>query len=577
MGGFLYVAGRRGDGGIAGSDLRARGSEAFSGRGLALKTTFSGDGYSVDVFDKARISVENAIEVGESDFVAATGVFWYGGQCGAAALRQLYQDFSGMPDFFGKAVGQFSVILRKAGRVWVFNDLAGTHHVFATHDRSVVSSSFIAVAKCLEERRADPQGMWEYLADGATYSGSTVLQGVERLDGEAMHVLVPEAGSVRKEVPFEPVDSELSMDEQVESIHCGLVEYTETIASQFGDSMSLALSGGYDSRHLVALLRSVGVRPYLYIYGPPDSPDVMLSKAIAAGEGFEVHHFDKTTMPVVEPAEFPAIVREKFYLHDGMGGFGAFGNGGDVYTRELRTQTAELQINGSCGEAYRNIFALPDRSMSIDAFVKARHDWADWSLFTDRFDRERYFSTIAGKILREIGVDGPRLARREVDRIYPKVRARYRVGPCVSVNNTDTYAVGPFLEASMLVPTEGIPWKRKDLGRFHAALIRRADPALAKYPSVYGHPFSGPIPWRVRLRNAALVNSVYFPNRLVRVLKSRGKTPAQLPWHLQPSYLREVVDLRSLEVSSFVHVDRIRAPSLLSRALTVELLLTNRF
>ena len=129
----------------------------------------------------------------------------------------------------------------------------------------------------------------------------------------------------------------------------------------------------------------------------------------------------------------------------------------------------------------------------------------------------------------------------------------------------------------MLVPTDGIPWRRKDLGRFHAALIRRADPELAKYPSAYGHSFAGPIPWKIRARNAAIVNSVYLPNPLVRALKGRGRTPSDLPWYLKERHLREVVDPGALEVSGFIRVERIRNPSLLSRALTVELLLQNRF
>ena len=125
---------------------------------------------------------------------------------------------------------------------------------------------------------------------------------------------------------------------------------------------------GYDSRHLVALLRAVGAKPYLYVYGPPDAADVKVAKVIAEGEGFTLHHEDKRLQVQVEPDRFREIVAEQFHLHDGQGLYGAFGNGSDLATRRLRTQTAQLHINGSCGEIYRNVFSsaqLPDAPRNV--------------------------------------------------------------------------------------------------------------------------------------------------------------------------------------------------------------------
>ena len=65
------------------------------------------------------------------------------------------------------------------------------------------------------------------------------------------------------------------------------------LSSAFGDRISTALSGGYDSRLMLALLRACGVAPYVYVYGYEDDCDVQVARSIAAGEGFALVHTDK--------------------------------------------------------------------------------------------------------------------------------------------------------------------------------------------------------------------------------------------------------------------------------------------
>jgi len=577
MGGFLYVRKAQGESSRALRGRVQKSLDALSAKGMRLSNSLEYESFSVFVYNKARADTVNTVEFGDGGFIVSTGTLFYRGEFGEPALRSFHDAFLGSGDVFKDLVGQYSALVFKGGELYLLNDWEGTHHLFSNPDRSVISSSFLAVAKTLERRSIDRQGLFEFLSDGATYGETTILEQVHRLDSDVIHRLEPERGSTPKGTPYQPLDGSLSLDEQVEIVHEGLMSYIHTISSHFSNSMAIALSGGYDSRHLVGLLKAAGVQPYLYVYGPPASPDVLISQTIAAGEGWKVHHFDKALPGAVDLPEYSEIVQQQFHLYDAMGSVGAFGNGSDLISRRLRTETANLQINGSCGEAYRNIFSLPNRGMSVDAFVRARHDWTDWSLFCGGFDRDEYFSAIGRKTKEAIGVDSDDLTRQEIDRIYPRVRARYRVGPVISVNNTQTFAVGPFLEASMLVPTGGISWERKEMGRFHAALIRRADPRLAAYPSVYGHSFAGPIPWKVRFKNAAMVNSLYLPKPLVRALKTRGRIPGKMPWYLQKRYVGDIVDLKALEISRFIHVDQIKSPSMLSRALTVELLLADRF
>ena len=71
------------------------------------------------------------------------------------------------------------------------------------------------------------------------------------------------------------------------------------LSSLFPGDIGSALSGGYDSRHMTALLLSVGETPHLYVYGDSSSSDVRVAKNIALGERLELDHVDKGALAKV--------------------------------------------------------------------------------------------------------------------------------------------------------------------------------------------------------------------------------------------------------------------------------------
>ena len=109
-----------------------------------------------------------------------------------------------------------------------------------------------------------------------------------------------------------------------------------------------------------------------------------------------------------------------------------------------------------------------------------------------------------------------------------------------------------------------------------AAPRRHIDPHLARHPSNYGFSFSRPAPWQVRLRTALETHAPISARPLYRRLMSKV-TRIPMAYYLEEPYFRGVFGGGPFEISPFVHVDRIRDPAILSRALTVELILTGRF
>ena len=333
--------------------------------------------------------------------------------------------------------------------------------------------------------------------------------------------------------------------------------------------MTAALSGGYDSRLMLAVMRTLGMQPKLYVYGSNDSKDVRIALRIAAGERLALEHIDRSEPSRIEPDGYAALVERQFYEFDGFYNTGVFDDGTDIATRIERTRNGELQLNGASGEIYRNFFELPDRAMSVRRFVASFYDGFYRGICTSRFDRGRYLEGIATKIRRSLEIDRDHLERTEIDRIFPEFRVRYWVGLNSALNNTFSHVLVPYAEAAVASQSYRIGYAMKNHLRFEAELIRRLDPALAAYPSIYGHRFDKPPGLARRLSEFV---ARHAPPRVRAHFIARFPSPPRArPYYLGPQFLREIFGAGALAISEYVHIDRIRSPNVLSRALTLEL------
>ena len=117
-----------------------------------------------------------------------------------------------------------------------------------------------------------------------------------------------------------------------------------------------------------------------------------------------------------------------------------------------------------------------------------------------------------------------------------------------------------------------MPLALKNHGRFEAALIRAVSPALARYPSDYGHAFDAPVPLSRLLRDhATLLRPPWLRRRMYR-LRYRRRAP--WPEFLGPEALSRVLDPSLPRMSEYMHVSRVNDPALFARLATLEYLFT---
>ena len=584
MGGFLLLT-KDPDCSGEETESRHRGAlDVFRKKQLKVRKRIVRQRFVLLAYGKHAFAHQDHYEFDNGDFIVSVGTGLYRGQAGPPALKAVHESFSRQQLRPDDLLGSYGIVLLRGDRLFVFNDYTGLYRIYCNRERSVLSSSFLAVVKTLPERNLSGQEFYEYLFHETSYGDKTLLKEVELLDSTRTWQISPQIGSQPKEVVPGPLPGS-TMDDRIARVSENLSGYFRILRDVFGDDVISSLSGGYDTRLLLALARNAGIRPRLFVYGPEDSGDVRVARAIAEGEGLELEHIDKSRFPRVPPDAFGEVVERNYYLFDGLGSTGVFDNGSDAATRIKRARQARLHLNGGGGEIYRGVWHVPDGRVSLEKFLNYRYgpvhiveDFVDYSVCGDRFDRREFTAALGEKMKAALGVSRDWVTRREMMELYPFIRHKYWLSMNHSLDNQFSYALTPFAELRFVMESFSIPAEEKSHGRFEAALIRTLDERLAGYPSVYGFNFVDRAPWPGRAMKSMRQNLPYVLRPLIpfvrRKMQARRYRP---PFYLRGDYLEEIFAGRDLQVRRYVDLEKVTDANMLSRILSVELLLRDSF
>lgn len=514
--------------------------------------------------------------VAGDDLVAVAGTPTFAGKRGAPALAALLAAFDHRRIDWESLGGQFSMLIRKAGRSFLFVDWFAAHQLHHDTARDFFSTSLLAAAQSLPEVRFDAQGVYEFAFNVVPIGDDTVFAGIATL-GPRVLVELTERGSMLhaldKRLPDAATDQPLP--DRIAEHRAALSRVIDANVGH-GDVVQCPLSGGIDSRLLLGALRERGHRPHVYVYGDRDEDDVVFAQAIGRAAGFDVEWVDKDGAVSVTPDGFAERVATDFHGFDALPTFGnIFDNGGAAYARDKRHAGGAPAASGGCGEIWRDFFFLPDRPLSPRSVARsffARFDRRD---ATGRFDPHAFLERIERKVADALGVDDPAalLSRQWIEQAYPRVRCRSLFGREISLESRLSPYIMPFLDHRVVARAMTLPMPMKQAGRFEGKLLSAIDPLLAAQPSAYGHSFDRPpgaahvrAEWSARVRPTWLRQHSYAIQRRLRAM---GDEHGGL---LTPDYLGRVIDLEFPAMRQFFAVERITDRAVYRRVAALEYL-----
>jgi asparagine synthase (glutamine-hydrolysing) len=565
--------------------LVRHGDPGFTSDSLtAARAQFARHGFTPREYDMGGWTLLHApqilggppsVLVSGEDLVAVAGTLTCDGRMGTPALEALLQA-AGQPEpDWHRIGGQFVALVRRGGRTFLFTDFFGAFQIFHDPGMRFFSTSLLAATQVLPRVSFDPQGVYEFAFNVTPIGDDTIFAELKTLGPDRSIELTVEGALPHPLAKPLPVQIETGDLPARIAVHRDrLMANVEAHVGWFGDQVNCALSGGLDSRLVLAALRAAGSRPRLFVYGDPDTADVTIAQRIAAAEGMEIDWMDKGGWRTFPPDAFPEHVARNFEIYDGIPNFGSlFENGANADALEARHRNGALSASGGCGEVFRNFFFLPDRPLTAAAVVRtffARYRVADT---TNEFDEQSFLRRLEDKVLAALGRPGDRhrLPRAVIEQVYPRVRCRALFGREISIEARYGAYLMPFLDHRLVTEAMRLPLPSKNAGRFEAGLLASIDPALAAHPSAYGHNFrSGPNArhrfdeWSTRIRPIWLRQKSYLLRRRL------GPMADEHGGLLSPDYLSRVVDLSFPVMRRFFRTDAIADSSIIRRIANLE-------
>ncbi len=474
-----------------------------------------------------QAAIENCEVKQGADMAACVGPLWYRGKFGRAALRLVLDDVrtGGVVDEPALR-GNFALFLRAGERCLLFNDLLGLVRIYASADGLFYSTSWLAACAYTGRAKLHEAAAIEYVLLGASHSTETVAQGVTSLPLAHGFDLVQRCAvpRLRDDAWLEsrvPASFELAVDEIQAHLQ---VVFSET-ASAFPGQVRAALSGGFDSRLIVAGLLECNVVPELFVYGAPQSLDATVARAVADSEGIPLQVIDKQVLERELPApNLERLVRNSLFF-DGLPNDGIYDSGVDEKTREEQTAEGRLALNGGGGEIFRNYFHLLDRRFRAIDIVRTFYRGFSPGVFRRRDELSAYEGRLASSIERTLGggnsANGRMLQRTQIELVYPLFRCHYWMAVNNSVAVRHGYYTTPLVDLKAIQLAGRLPLAWKNAGRLESQLITRFHPRIADQPSEYDFRFSDGPGWRARFNEWTTCMRPVFARPLINATRRR--------------------------------------------------------
>jgi hypothetical protein len=488
---------------------------------------------------------------------------------GAAAAARLHDCATTMAN--DSMMGHYAAVLSRNGRTEIKLDRFGGYHLFYNLDAGIVSSSYYAICSVLGCLTLSRQSAYEFVFNGVVSGNETLFDEVALAPiGATIHVGAHGLKVVRPTLHVTRTFTSEAREGSLGQSIALLDRYFGAVARSFGDRVGCALSGGYDSRLILAFLRRHGLKPRVYVYGRAGERDVLLASQIARREGFSLDVIDKDDCPIIPPDQFVNTAHLNFLAADSYQYAGIFQNAAEIAESSRRVRGNTIAFNGGGGEIFRNFFYLPDRKYTIRELLWSFYSQFDPAVCSPVFDSTRYYHALESKVVDLLASDERHLPRPTVEWLYHSFRCRSWDGKVDSVVARYGFTAMPYLERSITEHASALRLSWKNHGAYEAELIHSVDRRLSGYLSNYGHDFSRPPPVSRRLADYATYVRPPWLRRYTYRLKYAWPRSGDWPGYLAEPYRNAVLPGGAEVLSRLFRLDRIGDEAQFARILSLE-------
>lgn len=435
------------------------------------------------------------------NWLLASGTWFHGDGYSSGEERRLLRRFFevGAERLAGELEGFFVLVFGDShtSEVVVVTDIVGSCHCFQrSFDDAIILSGSSLLLASLEECYLDSVACQEFLFTGIIYEDRTCYQEVRKLEPATIFRFANGAKKTEKQY-WRAADvkvESLRGDSAIDALWEKMRRAAGRIHALYGNPVC-DLTGGYDSRALVATFLGAGVRCSTAVSGEDDSADVRISTALAKELGLpHIHHEPLQQISFEQLQACIALTDGEYDLVN------------YAQIREIHSKLAgqfDISINGSFGEVARGYWwelllprigarrPLPARKVSQLRYAAHTYD-ASILPAEKRMDLVQHFAEVIDRT--NSGLTGcPNTF--QMDHAYLIMRMQRWQGRIASSTNQIWPCLSPFMFRSVLETM----LETQAMSRWRSLMIRkmlaRHSPTMAAYPLEHGFP-AEPTTWK---------------------------------------------------------------------------------
>ena len=216
---------------------------------------------------------------------------------GVELIENLYLKYG--DDFIKHVKGQFVVVHLLQDSFKIYSDHFAIRKFFfwQENDKFIISDDLKVISEVVK-LTPSRESIANYAIDYHFTGGTTAFENVYH--NQPAEIIEYKNNGLHSSSYWNPADL-LSLKQSNVNIRDISVSLSEAVDNGLNlinnDKISLSLTGGADTRNLLAVFLSKGLKPHLYTYGNPASADCLKSKAIAYGLGLNhsIHNISMTS------------------------------------------------------------------------------------------------------------------------------------------------------------------------------------------------------------------------------------------------------------------------------------------
>ena len=443
----------------------------------------------------------------------------YKGMGYSEGLYTLLKDYRAQKIIFNKLIGHYNIFFCHKDNIDILFDPQNSKHLFVDQDLTVISSHMLAICQCLPGKlTVRKDSVYEKLLTGIIMSPNTIFENIFQFN----HFVQEMVEHSNTGISFiSPADVNLySLNRKIHRNQCikeqaeSLLRYFNCLKKQGTNGIDAGLSGGYDSRLILACMNRI-LKPnlHLHTHSTENVHKNDLSIAFKMADYVNVHCNVVHTKKLEHCENVKSVIRNSIFYFDGRSSY-SIGGCGEVYTAKYRIKSTEntpFSLTGVGGELYRNAFCLNGNRFYLDHFLKEKIFSYSFSKALPKPIYDHISDIIFTKTAERLGLDRKKLQYPlSAYRYYCEIMMPEGQGNALDAYNQVSCCVAPFIDKHIIFKGyESIKFHGTG-GDFEGDLIEYIDPGLASIESSYGYPLNK------RTKKAKIKESIrtFFPSTI---------------------------------------------------------------